>query len=36
MDTTIAIESDVRDDLRAEKEGGETYNEVIKRLLEEQ
>lgn len=33
-DTTIPIKSDVRDDLRAEKVGSETYSEVITRLLE--
>jgi len=34
MDTTIQILSEVRDRLRAEKEGNETYNEVIIRLIE--
>jgi predicted CopG family antitoxin len=34
-DTTIPIDSDVRDELRAEKKGGETYSEVIERLLSE-
>jgi 5-methylcytosine-specific restriction endonuclease McrA len=34
--TSIPIESDVRDDLRAEKQGNETYTEVIRRLLKEQ
>jgi len=33
-DTTIPIDSDVRDDLRAEKVGNETYSEVIERLIE--
>jgi len=32
-DTTIPIASDVRDRLRAEKVGNETYSEVITRLL---
>ena len=32
-DTTIPIASDVRDRLRAEKIGSETYSEVIIRLL---
>lgn len=32
-DTTIPIASDVRDQLRAEKVGNETYSEVITRLL---
>lgn len=32
-DTTIPIEADTRDKLRAEKIGGETYTEVIERLL---
>ena len=31
--TTIPIESDTRDKLRAEKVGNETYTEVIERLL---
>jgi predicted CopG family antitoxin len=31
--TTIPIEKPVRDDLRAEKKGNETYSEVIERLL---
>lgn len=34
--TTILVEKNVRDDLRAEKSGGETYNDVIVRLLEEE
>jgi len=36
MGTSIPIDEDVRDDLRAEKVGGETYSDVITRLLEEQ
>lgn len=35
-DTTIPIEADTRDKLRAEKIGGETYTEVIERLLEDE
>jgi hypothetical protein len=31
--TSIPIESEVRDDLRAAKQGGETYSDVISRLL---
>jgi len=34
-DTTIPIKSDVRDQLRAEKVGGETYSETITRLINE-
>lgn len=34
VDTSIPIDSDVRDDLRAEKHGNETYSDVISRLLE--
>lgn len=34
-DTSIRIEGDVRDRLRAEKKGGETYSDVIDRLLDE-
>jgi len=33
-DTSIPIDSEVRDDLRAEKEGSETYTDVIQRLLQ--
>jgi len=33
-DTTIPIESDVRDELRGEKIGNETYSDVIIRLIE--
>lgn len=36
MTTTIPIEEDVRDKLRAEKVGSETYSEVIERLIESQ
>lgn len=32
---TLRIESDTRDKLRAEKQGGETYTDVIERLLED-
>jgi predicted CopG family antitoxin len=32
--TTIPIDSDVRDNLRAAKVGNETYSDVITRLLE--
>jgi len=34
-DTTIPIDSDVRDRLRAAKVGDDTYSEVINRLLDE-
>jgi len=34
-DTTIPIEGDTRDRLRAAKVGGETYSDVINRLLDE-
>jgi len=34
-DTTIPIKSDVRDRLRSRKVGGESYSQVIDRLLEE-
>lgn len=33
--TTIPIDSDIRDRLRARKVGDETYSDVIRRLLEE-
>jgi predicted CopG family antitoxin len=33
--TTIPIDPDVRDNLRAEKVGNETYSDVITRLLED-
>lgn len=33
-DTSIPIASEIRDRLRAEKRGGETYSEVIERLLD--
>jgi len=33
-DTTIPIDSDVRDRLRGEKVGSETYSDVITRLLD--
>ena len=32
-DTTIPIDSDTRDKLRAQKVGNETYSEVIERLI---
>lgn len=35
-DTTIPIKSRVRDRLRGEKEGNETYSEVIERLIDNQ
>jgi len=35
-DTTIPIESEVRDRLRAQKRGNETYSDVIIRLIENQ
>lgn len=35
-DTSIRLSSEVRDRLRAEKEGGETYDEVLERLLSEE
>jgi predicted CopG family antitoxin len=34
VDTTIPIDSDVRDRLRAQKEGNETYSDVIARLID--
>jgi len=34
-DTTIRVSEPIRDQLRAAKEGGETYNELFARLLEE-
>lgn len=34
-DTTIPINSDVRDRLRGMKRGNETYTEVITRLMDE-
>jgi len=34
MRTSIPIDAEVRDHLRAEKVGGETYSDVIRRLLE--
>ncbi len=34
--TSIPIGRDVRDKLRAEKQGGETYTQVIERLLDDQ
>ena len=33
--TTIPIDSDTRDRLRAEKVGNETYSDVIDRLIDE-
>jgi predicted CopG family antitoxin len=33
-DTTIPIESDTRDRLRGKKRGGETYSDVIERLID--
>jgi len=33
-DTTIPIDSDVRDRLRGRKQGNETYSDVITRLLD--
>ena len=33
--TTIQIDSDVRDTLRALKKGNETYTDVITRLIDE-
>lgn len=33
--TMIELYADTRDQLRAEKVGGETYDDVINRLLEE-
>jgi len=32
--TTIPIDSDTRDELRAEKVGNETYSDVIERLID--
>jgi len=32
--TSIDVDSDTRDRLRAEKQGNETYDELIDRLLE--
>lgn len=34
-DTSIRLTSDTRDRLRAEKNGGESYDETITRLLDE-
>jgi predicted CopG family antitoxin len=34
--TTVEVSSAVRDRLRAEKTGSETYDDVIKRLLEDE
>jgi len=34
-DTRIPLDSETRDDLRAEKVGTETYDDVIRRLLED-
>lgn len=34
-DATIKLSKDTRDKLRAEKVGGETYDDVITRLLED-
>jgi len=34
--TTIPIDSDTRDELRAEKVGNETYSDVIERLLSDE
>ena len=34
-DTTIPIDSDVRDKLRGEKVGNETYSDVIERLIQD-
>jgi hypothetical protein len=34
-DTTVTLASDTRDRLRAAKQGGETYDDVVNRLLEE-
>lgn len=34
QDTTIRVRSETRDKLRAAKEGGESYDDVINRLLE--
>lgn len=31
--TTIQVESDTRDELRAAKNGSETYNDVLLRIL---
>jgi hypothetical protein len=36
MTTTIPIEEDTRDKLRAQKVGSETYSEVIERLIQSQ
>jgi len=33
--TSIRVDSETRDKLRAEKQGGETYDDVILRLLGE-
>lgn len=34
-DTSIRLDSDTRDRLRAEKEGGEKYDETLNRLLDQ-
>jgi predicted CopG family antitoxin len=31
--TSIKIEKSVRDSLRSQKKGGETYNELIRRMI---
>jgi hypothetical protein len=36
MTTTIPIDEDTRDKLRAQKVGSETYSEVIERLIQSQ
>jgi len=33
--TSIHLETDVRDRLRARKQGGESYSELVDRLLED-
>jgi len=35
-DTRIPLDSETRDELRAEKTGKETYNDVIQRLLNDE
>lgn len=33
-DTSIRLQSDTRDRIRAEKKGGETYDETLNRVLD--
>lgn len=33
--TTLSVDSDLRDRIRAQKVGGETYSDVLERLMRE-